>query len=106
MKHRAAQRKLLLYHHLNNLSTNTLAKQVADTQEYLGFPGLIKECTALLNRDVLPNPNLLSKGRWTNEVKKAITSANRTDLLDKIVNYKKLDFVDISNEKKWSEKLH
>ena len=49
---------------------------------------------------MLPNPNLLSKGRWTNKVKKAITSANRTDLLDKIVNYKKLDFVAISNEKK------
>ena len=72
---------------------------MADTQESWGFPGLIKECTALLNRDVLPNPNLLSKGRWTYEVKKAITSANRTDLLDKIVNYKKLDFVAISNEK-------
>ena len=98
MEHRVAQKKLLFYHHLITLSTDTLARQIAETQEQFGFPGLIKECKALLNKYELPNPDTTSRIRWKLLVKKA-NSANRKDLLDKMKTYKKLDFAAISNEK-------
>ena len=57
MKNRIAKKKLLFYHHLINLPEDTLAFEVAKTQDTLSYPGLIGECKTLIEEYELPKCN-------------------------------------------------
>ena len=99
MVHRIARRKLMFYHHLINLPENTLAFEVAQVQEILGYPGLVQEAKLLIERYGLPNPQPFTKNQWKTLTKKAISNENQKDLLEKIRSYKKLDYSKLSLEK-------
>ena len=79
----------MFYHHLINLPSDSLASQIAATQEHLGFPGLIQACKLLIEHYELPNIQLKSKLQWKNLVHRAIVTANRSDIIDKAKGYKK-----------------
>ena len=95
MANRIAKNKLLFYHHLLNLEPDTLAYEIAAIQSELGYPGLMKECNALIVELRLADIRFktLSKLQWKKAVSMAIIEKNRADLPDNIArNYKKLDF--------------
>ena len=74
---------------------DTLAYEIAAIQSELGYPGLMKECNALIVELRLADIRCktLSKLQWKKVVSKAIIEKNLADLLDNIArNYKKLDF--------------
>ena len=102
MENRIFKSKVMLYHHLINLDTDTLAKQIASIQSEQGYPGLITECEGLVAKLKLPDirKTSLSKLQWKKIVKKSIVEKNRNDLLQMIATrYKKLDHVKLSNVK-------
>ena len=103
MNNRIIMKKLLLYHHLVSLGEDTLAKQIANIQSRMGYPGLINECEKFVL--VLRLPDIrrtsLSKQQWKTTVKRRIFLKNKEDLLESIVSkdYKKLDARKLSAEK-------
>ena len=84
---------------LVNLPNDSLASQVAAIQERLGFPGLVHECKSLMKTYSLSNVKSHSKVQWKNAVKKAIVTANQNYLVEKAKNYKKIDYLKLSQEK-------
>ena len=72
----------MFYHHLINLPENTLAFEVAQVQEILGYPGLVQEAKSLIERYGLPNPQPFTKNQWKTLTKKAISNENQKDLLE------------------------
>ena len=91
MEHRIAQKKLMFYHHLLNLPKDSLAFEVAQIQEILGYPGLVQESKSLIEKYGLPQPQVYSKGQWRSLTTKAITKQNKQDILEKMKSYKKLE---------------
>ena len=55
MKERIHQNKLNFLHHLKSLGTESLASEIYRAQVKYDFPGLVKECRALLSIYDLPN---------------------------------------------------
>ena len=91
MEHRVAKKKLMFYHHLINLPTESLAFEVAKLQDILGYPGLVQECKELIKTYKLPEPHPYSTAQWRMMVKRATLNQNKLDLLQKMEAYKKLD---------------
>ena len=92
MEHRIAQKKLMFYHHLINLPKGSLAYEVTQIQDILGFPGLVQESKLLIEKYELPSPESCTKGQWRGLTKKAITKQNKKDILEKMKSFKKLDY--------------
>ena len=57
MKHRVEKEKVMLIHHIKNLSERTLARQVYDEQRKNNWPGLVSETKAICNRLKLEDVN-------------------------------------------------
>ena len=74
VQHRIKSRKLTLAHHLANLPTSSLGRQVYDEQVRYGYPGLGAEVKQLEDELEIPRikGNKHSKIRWKNLVKKAV----------------------------------
>ena len=99
MKNRIAKKKLLFYHHLINLPEDTLAFEVAKTQDTLSYPGLIGECKTLIEEYELPSVSSVTKEQWKKLVNNKISEYNKNELLERIKSYKKLDFTALAEEK-------
>ena len=82
----------MFYHHLINLSKGSLAYEVTQIQDILGFPGLVQESKLLIEKYELPSPESCTKGQWRGLTKKAITKQNKKDILEKMKSFKKLDY--------------
>ena len=92
MEHRIAYKKLLFYHHLINLPTNTMAYEIAATQTTMSYPGLMVECTNLMEKYEIPDVKIYNNIQWKKLVKKKVTGQIRADILENVnKNYKKLD---------------
>ena len=99
MEHRIAHKKLLFYHHLTNLPPNSLAYEIATTQNAMSYPGLMLECAKLMEKYELDDVKNYNKIQWKKLVKQKVTEKNRADLLDNIENnYKKLDHKVLKDE--------
>ena len=98
MKYRIMKRKLLFFHHLENLPSNSLANEVFEVQKALNLPGLVKECVQILNDSQISDIKRFSKPQWKNLIVKLCKKKNEDDLLDQIKNYKKLDFNELKKE--------
>ena len=98
MEVRIDKKKLLFYYHVLNLPDNSLAKIIATTQIKFNYPGLMTECKMLLIKYDLPELEDYSKAQWKKIVEKALNEFNKRTLLEKIKNYKKLDFVKLKKE--------
>ena len=100
MEHRINKKKLMFYHHLVNLPEDTLASEIAKTQETLSYPGLVRECKTLIEEYDLPPISNMSKLEWKRIVNKTIKNRNRIDILEKTKPpaYKKLDYDSLVEE--------
>ena len=94
-------KKLLFYHHLQNLPDSSLAKELFSIQKenQNNFPSLVSECLGFLSDlGISSNPSIISKPLWKKIVKKKVHQKNREELLQQAKSYKKLDFVKLSSE--------
>ena len=57
MKYRVIQKKLNFLWHLDNLEAGILAKDIFDVQRAQHLPGLVQECSELMQN--LKHPNML-----------------------------------------------
>ena len=66
--------KLALIHHIKNLDTEDLAKQVYDHQVGNGWPGLVAECVGIMEEwnmeDIMEQKDNISKMQLKNKLKK------------------------------------
>ena len=92
MKYRIMMSKLLFMHHILNLEINSLAKQVQMAQQKHDLPGLTKEVEHLILLLKLPNcfEEKMSKSKWKNLVKRAVSRANEEEIRSSIEPYKKI----------------
>ena len=75
------------------------ACSVSTVAERAGDPGLIQKYQTLCSELKLPNPKQVSKLSWKRIVKKAVTEANRMNLLEIIqTRYEKLNYDDLKEE--------
>ena len=86
MEHRITKKKLTFYHHLINLPSNTLAREVTDIQETMAYPGLVTGYQNLIEKYELPDIRKFSKLQWKRLVKREIRNQNKLDLLGRIKN--------------------
>ena len=70
-------KKLLFFHHLNQLSDNSLAKEVLTIQREKGLPGLSKECVEYMNElGIHGDPSDHTKNQWKKICKNFIHEKN------------------------------
>ena len=93
MKLRIWKAKLNLYKYLQDLSEDSLAKEIFNEQKKKNFPGLIQECRIIAKEldilDVLNNDKM-NKMHFKQNVKMAISKKNEEELRKEILKYSKL----------------
>ena len=87
-------RKLNFYHHIMNLHEDALAKRFAIIQLRNKFPGLMKEAKEILRKYALDVMEVedFSKQSWKKMVKQRVSRVEKEDLLNKIKQYKKVNY--------------
>ena len=98
MKYRILKQKLLFYHHLANLPTNSLAGEIFQVQKRMNLPGLVKECEKFLAQEGVFDVTKYSKQQWKTFIKNLIRQKNEQELLTNMKKYKKLDIADFKDE--------
>ena len=98
MKYRILKNKLLFLHHLENLSDDSLAKEVYKGQKDLNLPGLFQECSQFLTEFGILDVQGFSKFQWKKFVNKKISQLNKIEILENIKSYKKLNSNDFENQ--------
>ena len=93
-------RKLEFAHHLANLSSDSLGRLVYDLDDNNETEGktLKKECQEHLDAIGVTNLRDISKGIFKRKIKKYIKNKQRTELLEDISGYKKLNHEKLSTE--------
>ena len=92
-------RKLIFLHHLSVLPENTLAKEIYNLQqEKKDLPGLVSECASLMDDLGINEPSYFTKHQWKKVVHKKLHEKNKSDLLNLIRPYKKLNYDVLVNE--------
>jgi hypothetical protein len=97
MKNRIIKKKLIFLHHIATLEKTALAFQIYEAQERLMLPGLLEECQPFLIKFGITRFTGYSK--WKKLINEKMTQVNKTDILEKMAPYKKLDHKTIENEK-------
>ena len=92
MKWRILKSKLLFYHHLLSLPSNSLANEVLRVQEELELPGLVSECKAFLVQHRIPNALTFNKMQWKKMIKAKINELNEAELIEQSLAYKKINY--------------
>ena len=90
--------KLLFYHHISSLSESSISRRILEIQEKYNFPSLRQEISVFLNKHDIYDVKQFEKHKWKEFVNRSIKSMNRTFLLERMKNYKKLDEVSLSLE--------
>ena len=90
-------KKLNFVHHIANLAPHDLAREVYDLQVEHGG-GLHDEVEEHLSNLGVTDLRSVSKWQWRKCVKKYIFNLNKTQLLEDIKRYKKLDYDVLSKE--------
>ena len=92
-------KKLLLYHHLLSLDNDTLAKEILNIQIEEKLQGLASECSSFLcELKIYNDPLFFSKSLWNKQIKSKIHEKNRSELLNRIRSYSKLEYSKFVNE--------
>ena len=98
MANKILKKKLLFCFHLQHLSHDSLAWEIAEVQKKLKLPGLISECCNIISELNLPEAEKCAKLQWKRIINKAVVEKNRSELLDSIGDLKKLDQNELKNE--------
>ena len=99
MKYRILKQKLVFYHHLANLPTDSLAGEMFQVQKQMNLPGLVNEVERFLAREGIFDVTKYSKNQWKMFMKNLIRQKNETELLNNMKKYKKLNVADFKDEK-------
>ena len=92
-------KKLFLFHYILSLEDNVLAKEVMSIQLEKELPGLATKCLSFMRElDVHEDPLTFSKCQWNKKINQKIHERNRTQLLDRIKLYSKLEYSKFSEE--------
>ena len=91
-------KKLLFFHHLSLLPDDALAKEIFDLQRENCLPGYVSECDDILNGLEIGDPRFYSKNQWKKLVKEKVHDKNKSDLLNMVKTYKKLDYDQLKEE--------
>ena len=75
-----------------------MAKEVLHLQIDHGKPGMYKEVEPFLNEIGIIDLTSVSKNQWRQKVISFILEKNRTELLEKVKKYKKLNYKEICQE--------
>ena len=98
MENQELEKKLNFIFHLANLPIDSLGRQIFDLQEEdRNLVSILQECQGHLDRIGL-NVRELSKGIFKKKVKKYIKNLTKSQLLEEIRSYKKLNYEELSNE--------
>ena len=92
------KRKLIFCHHLSNLPVNSLGREFFDIQMESSHPSLITEMREHLESLSVPDLKSISKNMWRSKVTKYVINLNRTQLLEDIKRYKKLDYKEFEGD--------
>ena len=98
MKYRIIKRKLLFFHHLATMSSESLAKEIFDVQKELNIPGLVSECNNILIEAGVQDVEKYSKSQWKSVVNRLCRKLNEDDLLEQMKKYKKLEYSELKHE--------
>ena len=98
MPMRILREKLPFYHHISCLPENSVAFQVLKTQEEFQLPSLRQEISSFLSKFEVLDVKSFTKDKWKVFVKRSIGEFNRDHILNKLMTYKKLDFISIASE--------
>ena len=90
-------RKLNFVHHIANLPPHALAREVHDLQVEHGG-GLHSEIEEHLNTLGVTDLRSVSKWQWRKRIREYIINLNKTQLLEDIKRYKKLNYDELSCE--------
>ena len=89
----------LFYHHLISLNDDALAKEVLTIQQENDFPSLTAECKKIpLDLNITSDPSCYSEVGWDKQIKYNIHQLNRSQLLNQMKTYTKLDYAKFVNE--------
>ena len=95
---RILKSKLLLYHHILTLPSESLALKILKTQQRLNIYSLRDEVAPFLAKHEVSDVNTYSKEKWKLFVKRNISLDNRNYLLEQAKRFKKLDPLELSCE--------
>ena len=86
-------KKLLFVHHLATLPSNSLASEIYQLQKNdSSLPGLVQDCNDYLSSlNITSDPSSFTKYQWKKTIKDRLHSKNKSDLINPINSYKKLD---------------
>ena len=98
MENRVLQKKVLFLHHLENLPSSALAKEIFKAQNLMGLPGIMTDCSEFLVHFELSDLKSFSKEQFKRLVKQKIKIWNKMKILE-IVSRKEYKKVDTTN---WS----
>ena len=101
IKYRIMMSKILFLHHIINLDSGSLAKQIQNSQQINQTPGLTTEVLGFIEELNLPNclEIKFTKAKWKNIVKKAIHKANESEIRQSMEPYKKIKHLNVVEEK-------
>ena len=99
MKNRIMKKKLMFLHHLATLEKTSLAYQVYEVQCRLNLPGLLEECQPYLVRFGIMRLEGYNKPQWKKMINSKMAEINKSELLEKMDKYKKLDKTKLGEEK-------
>ena len=92
VENRILMMQLLFIFHLANLPTNSLGREVYETQLSLELPGVVTKTKPILNELNITNPRVLSKAQYRKIIMNYIKSKNKNDLLLWMQKFKKIDY--------------
>ena len=75
-----------------------MAFQVLKTQEEFQLPSLRQEISSFFSKFQVLDVKSFTKDKWKVFVKRSIGELNRDHILNKLMTYKKLDFISIASE--------
>ena len=99
MEMRILEKKLNFLHHLTQLPSSSLAREVLDTQISYGLPGIYSDCKEVLAKFEIFDLSDFSKLQFKKAIKGKIQQLNKSKFIEqaKLKRYKKIDlesFVD------------
>ena len=100
MSHRILMSKLLFFHHLANLPSESLASEffALQSNSQTNFPSIVTECNEMIEKWNLGDVSSYSKYRWKKVIRVKIFEMTESSLIESMKRYKKIDYLKCKEE--------
>ena len=98
-------RKILLYHHLMTLPSESLAREIAERQIVLNWPGIATQMYQLLESWNIMNVQSYTKKQFKVMIKRKLSMKSKKDLFSMSQNYKKINLKNYEGDLKMEDYL-